>query len=301
MGIHHPMPGTRRRRRARRRTRHPFWSAPSRQHVRPSVAVLVAGALMVALGGPFFVAAPAAELADDAGAGDLAEAVAVQAAAAPGVPASPQVPVDGHRIVARYVVHRGDAVSTIADLHAVSVDDLASANQLAPPFPIVTGQTLAIPAPSAPASPPPEQAVNHPERAALEPLFARWATEYDVPPALLEAVCWHESRWRADARSEDGAIGLCQLLPDTAAWVADRLLDTPLDPWVVDDNVRMSARFLRWLLDRTGEDHAQTLASYYQGHRSVADRGWYGDTIRYVDSVLALRWRFEGQDRSQAS
>ena len=292
MGIHSPMPGTRRRRRARPRTRHPFWYAPSRQHVRPSVAVLVAGALMVTLGGPFFVAAPAAELDDDA-VDAVDGAVAVQAANAPGLAASPQVPVDGEHIVARYVVHRGDAVSTIADLHAVSTEELAAANQLTPPFQIRTGQTLAIPAPTAPAGPPPDQALAHPERAALAPMFDRWAAEYHVPPALLEAVCWHESRWRANARSEAGAIGLCQLLPDTARWVADRLIGVTLDPWAVDDNVRMSARFLRWLLDRTGEDYAQTLASYYQGHRSVADRGWYGDTTRYVDSVIDLRWRFE--------
>ena len=261
--------------------------------------MLVAGALMVAIGGPFFLAAPAAELDPED-----AAALAVQAASAPGVAASPQVPVDGETIVARYVVHRGDAVSTIADIHAISVDELVAANGLTPPFRIIEGQTLAIPAPTAPAEPPPQQALDHPRRAELERSFDRWADEYDIPVALLEAVCWHESRWRADAESEVGAIGLCQLLPDTAGWVADRLLDAQLDPWVVDDNVRMSARFIRWLLDRTGEDVAQTLASYYQGHRSVSDRGWYGDTIRYVDAVIDLRWRFEGehlQERSQSA
>ena len=42
------------------------------------------------------------------------------------------------------------------------------------------------------------------------------AHNYELDPALLAAVIYQESKFKADARSKSGAIGLMQLLPDTA-------------------------------------------------------------------------------------
>src|SRR5688500_9782361 len=42
------------------------------------------------------------------------------------------------------------------------------------------------------------------------------AARFDLSPALLEAVVWQESRWRANAVSSAGARGLAQLMPGTA-------------------------------------------------------------------------------------
>src|SRR5262249_10261036 len=46
------------------------------------------------------------------------------------------------------------------------------------------------------------------------------ARNYDLDPALLAAVIYQESKFKADARSKSGAIGLMQLLPDTAEGIA---------------------------------------------------------------------------------
>ena len=58
------------------------------------------------------------------------------------------------------------------------------------------------------------------------------AKNYDLDPSLLAAVIYTESRFNARARSEAGAIGLMQLLPDTARGIAVR---TGGDAFVVDD------------------------------------------------------------------
>jgi soluble lytic murein transglycosylase-like protein len=56
-----------------------------------------------------------------------------------------------------------------------------------------------------------------------------------------------------------------------------------------DDNIRMSARFLRFLLDGTGGDPTRTLAAYYQGLRSVRTGPILAETKQYVATVLAFR------------
>src|SRR5689334_24763947 len=46
------------------------------------------------------------------------------------------------------------------------------------------------------------------------------ARNYQLDPALLAAVIYQESKFKANARSSSGAIGLMQLLPDTAQGIA---------------------------------------------------------------------------------
>ena len=126
------------------------------------------------------------------------------------------------------------------------------------------------------------------------PRFDKWATTYGVSPDLLKALGWMESGWQNDVVSRVAARGIGQLTPDTVKFVNDRLLKTHLDPAVADDNIRMSARFLRFLLDRTGGAPGLALAAYYQGLGSVREHGLLPSTQRYVDNVLALRARFGG-------
>ncbi len=127
-----------------------------------------------------------------------------------------------------------------------------------------------------------------------ETIVRSHARNYDLPPALLAAVIYTESRFDPSARSEAGAIGLMQLLPDTAQGIATR---TGGDHFVVDDlldpeiNVRYGSWYLRNLLDRY-HDLRTALAAYHAGQGNVDEWLADGDGIRfpetrhYVDSVL---------------
>ena len=123
------------------------------------------------------------------------------------------------------------------------------------------------------------------------------AANYRLDPALLAAVIYQESKFRADAKSSSGAIGLMQLLPDTAQGIADR---TGGSRFVVDDlydpelNVRYGAWYLRHLLDKY-ESEQLALAAYNAGQTNVDE--WrrqgigiqFAETRAYVDKVEELR------------
>jgi soluble lytic murein transglycosylase len=123
------------------------------------------------------------------------------------------------------------------------------------------------------------------------------AKNYDLDPALLAAVIYRESKFDARARSDSGAIGLMQLLPDTAKGIA---LHTGGTRFRVDDlydpeiNIRYGAFYLRRLLTKYG-DIRLALAAYNAGQTNVD--GWlaegkdiaFVETRDYVDSVLELQ------------
>ena len=112
-----------------------------------------------------------------------------------------------------------------------------------------------------------------------------------MPADLLMALAYRESNWNAQALSRSGAMGIGQLMPSTVAYVTTRLLKspTPLDPWDPADNIWMSGRTLRNLLDLTGGDPVRALAAYYQGFGSLTRQGILPIGQRYADSILAQR------------
>jgi len=123
------------------------------------------------------------------------------------------------------------------------------------------------------------------------------ARNYDLDPALLAAVIYQESRFRPDARSRSGAIGLMQLLPDTARGIAIRTGGTRFqtsDLYNPELNVRYGCWYLRHLLDRY-EDEEVALAAYNAGQANV-DR-WrregvgiqFAETRHYVKRVGELK------------
>ena len=123
------------------------------------------------------------------------------------------------------------------------------------------------------------------------------AQNYNLDPALLAAVIYQESKFKANARSSSGAIGLMQLLPDTAKGIA---LHTGGSRFRVADlynpeiNIRYGAWYLRHLLEKYGDERT-ALAAYNAGQRNV-DR-WRSDgagiefpeTRAYVKRVEDLK------------
>jgi soluble lytic murein transglycosylase-like protein len=195
---------------------------------------------------------------------------------------------------AAYVVQPGDTLSGIAQRFGVSVAELQRANGIEDADRIFAGASLEVPTPAAAAGYPARLTAS-PERLALVPAFQRWAAANELPADLLMALTWLESGWQNDVVSAKGAMGIGQLMPDTVTFTREILIGVPsLDPKVPEHNIRMSARYLDWLLARSGGDVTRALAGYYQGHRSVERQGIQPTTARYVADVLALRASFGG-------
>ncbi|MBI1756954.1 MAG: lytic transglycosylase domain-containing protein [Fimbriimonas ginsengisoli] len=118
----------------------------------------------------------------------------------------------------------------------------------------------------------------------LRALIDHSAEQANVDPALLDAVVAAESAYDPNARSRSGALGLAQLMPDTARGLG---VGNPFDP---AQSLAGGAHYLRQLLDRFG-DVPLAVAAYNAGPGAVAKHGGvppYAETRAYVDKVLRL-------------
>jgi LysM repeat protein len=196
-----------------------------------------------------------------------------------------------------HVVTAGENLTTIARRYGATVGALAAANHLDPRRVLPIGARLVLPASGAARGGGgrgyPLRLAASPSRLALVPHFRHWAAANRLPADLLMATTWLESGWQNHVVSSVGAVGIGQLMPSTVRFVRSELIgiDT-LDPRVPEHNIRMSARYLRWLLQLTRGEVRTALAYYYQGPRSVWTKGPLPVTVAYVDTVLALRRRF---------
>jgi soluble lytic murein transglycosylase len=104
--------------------------------------------------------------------------------------------------------------------------------------------------------------------------IARVAEAYDQDPYLVAAVVKTESGYDPEAVSPAGAVGLMQLMPDTAAWIIE------LDIWQGDenpaltdpaDNLELGACYLSYLGDIYGEGTRSALAAYNAGPNAVGE------------------------------
>lgn len=124
------------------------------------------------------------------------------------------------------------------------------------------------------------------------------AHEAAVDPMLVVAVIREESGFAPKARSRAGAIGLMQLMPDTARWIAkkqNREMGDLEDPGT---NIRLGSAYLGYLSRQFKGDLPRVLAAYNGGQGNVAR--WkdlseaFPETKRYVkrslSSYAAYRW-----------
>ena len=131
-----------------------------------------------------------------------------------------------------------------------------------------------------------------------EHIVSAHARNYDLDPTLLAAVIYAESRFDPDVESEAGAVGLMQLLPDTAKGIAVR---TGGAKFVLSDlrNPEINVRYGSWYLDhlrgRYDGDVRLALAAYHAGQGNVdrwlADGGGiaFPETRDYVAEVERVR------------
>lgn len=140
----------------------------------------------------------------------------------------------------------------------------------------------------------------------LEPITA-WSQQRQLNPLLVTALIRQESRFEPAIRSSVGAAGLMQVMPETAAWIAQQIklkgyqLDRP------EDNIKLGT----WYLDYTHAEYDNNslfaVASYNAGPGNVAD--WiarfgfrdpdtfveaipFDETKGYVKSVFGNYWNY---------
>jgi Transglycosylase SLT domain len=152
------------------------------------------------------------------------------------------------------------------------------------------GSFLRLPRPMPmpmPTSPPPLKALVDPHA-----LIREAATKHGVPAPLVKSIMAAESNFISDVVSPRGAIGLMQLMPETAVeFGAD-----PMDP---KQNVDAGVQYLHYLLGRYQKHHnslTRVIAAYNAGPGMV-DR-YHGippfrETRRYVARVLSFLRRFQ--------
>ena len=117
-------------------------------------------------------------------------------------------------------------------------------------------------------------------------IIERAATAASVEPNLLRAVIVVESGFNSRAVSKRGAMGLMQLMPATATRFG---VSNPYDPL---QNVHAGARYLKFLIDRFGQDVRLALAAYNAGEDAVDRNGGqippFSETMAYVPRVMKI-------------
>lgn len=133
------------------------------------------------------------------------------------------------------------------------------------------------------------------------------ARHNDLDPALVAAIIYTESRFDPRARSPQGAVGLMQVLPETAEQIARETGGSAFTVADLEDpgiNVRYGSYYLRSALDVFAGDTLAAVASYNAGMGAVGE--WvaaaeadghrlrvadipYAETRAYVEQVLELR------------
>ena len=149
-----------------------------------------------------------------------------------------------------------------------------------------------------------------PYRSTVESYSSRWKVDKFLAISVMKV----ESNFSETAHSQSGAVGLMQIMPETAAWIAYQLGETPEE--AVDDiknlrdpetNIRYGTWYLAELEDEFKGNDVLALAAYNAGrgnvHEWIKKNHWsenfsdvdkipYAETRDYVKRVLHCREKY---------
>jgi soluble lytic murein transglycosylase-like protein len=114
---------------------------------------------------------------------------------------------------------------------------------------------------------------------------AYYASTFEVPVELVDAVIEVESGWNPYAVSKKGAAGLMQLMPETALRFGVR------DRFNIQENIRGGVAYLAWLIRLFKGDLRLVVAAYQVGESRILSRGLAYSSrqvFEYVSRVARL-------------
>ncbi len=115
-------------------------------------------------------------------------------------------------------------------------------------------------------------------------LISAIAYNQGMNPTVIKSIIAVESGYNPNARSSKGAMGLMQLMPQTAQDLG------VIDPWDPTENITAGTRYISWLLRKYNGNLSLALAAYNAGPSAVDTYGGippYQETTEYVRNVLA--------------
>lgn len=145
-------------------------------------------------------------------------------------------------------------------------------------------------------------------------IIIQCAEEENISPSLLEAVILTESKFDEKAVSHVGAVGMMQLMPDTAHWISEESglpSDNLASP---DQNIPLGAWYLNYLLKKYHNNEVFALAAYNAGRGNVDEwiekNKWpegftdmekipFPETREFVKSVVTARDRLETEKKGK--
>ena len=145
-------------------------------------------------------------------------------------------------------------------------------------------------------------------------IIIQCAEEENISPSLLEAVILTESKFDEKAVSHVGAVGMMQLMPETAHWISEESglpSDNLASP---DQNIPLGAWYLNYLLKKYHNNEVFALAAYNAGRGNVDEwiekNKWpegftdmekipFPETREFVKSVVIARDRLEAEKKGK--
>jgi soluble lytic murein transglycosylase-like protein len=126
--------------------------------------------------------------------------------------------------------------------------------------------------------------LGNPRVARYRRLIQKMANKFSVDAGLMEAMIMNENPWGDPSRiSRAGAVGLGQLMPDTASWLG------VIDSFNPVQNLRGMAKYLKYLLNKYDGNKILAVAAYNAGEHRVDRAGRihnFRETKKYVQRVM---------------
>jgi soluble lytic murein transglycosylase-like protein len=128
----------------------------------------------------------------------------------------------------------------------------------------------------------PDVSLGEIHSAFAEQCVRHYADRYRVPPELIAALIDVESNWNPRAVSRKGAMGLMQLMPDSARRFG------ALHPFDIEENIAAGTRYVTLLMWKFHGDLRLVTAAYYAGDYPISRRQLNyrnPDVVAYVEAV----------------